>query len=203
MKVIQASVNLHPQNPTGERLLEVIEDCARTCYQSEPKGREARDNLIQRCIRRGHVSVIEHGAITAIFIIDRGISHELVRHRLCAFSQESTRYCRYAHGIEVVEPIALRGKEEEEDYLIWHNACHEAETWYLRLIKKGMLPQIARAVLPTCLKTQICVTTNPREWRHIFHLRTSVAAHPDMQDIMKKALTLFQERYPILFEDIS
>jgi len=194
--------------------LKRIEDAGRTCYKSEDKMTDdSAIKFTKSLITRGHVSVIEHANATVKFIIDIGISHELVRHRLCAFSQESSRYCRYNNCVTFIIPPWCNFEPGEYPYydcgsrstqaeIDWYHAMIDSEEVYHRLLKNGWAPQQARSVLPKSLKTEIVVTTNMREWRHIFQLRTSKAAHPQMQEIMKPLLSEFNNRIPVLFEDI-
>lgn len=180
MRIVEPSVRLEWSTPHPDK---VIGAAGRTCYKSETFGREAR--FIAMILKRGHESVIEHASASFRIVCDRGVSHELVRHRLASYSQESTRYCNYAqdkHGseISVVRPPDL----EDRSYIVWLQACVEAENAYLALSKgHGLSPQIARSVLPTCLKTEIVMTCNFREWRHFLRLRLSKEAHPQMRQI--------------------
>ena len=193
----------------------VIEEGARICYRSEEK-LGANPNFIPSIIRRGHHSVLEHGAITVDFLTDRAITHELVRHRIASFSQESTRYCNYNNkGLFFAAPAALNIPTGEYDYDFIKRAypattkrCFLESIWqsaenYLLLLKQGEKPETARAILPNCLAAKIRITANPREWRHIFTLRTAKGAHPDMQILMKELLNQFVEKWPILFTDIK
>ena len=190
----------------GDGLLKQIELAARTCYKSEDKitGDSAR-RLVWQLLKSGHHSVIEHSSITVRFICDRGVSHELVRHRLAAFSQESTRYANYAkdkfgNEITVIRPFFW--EKESAAYKIWHEAMLAAEKAYLGLIEGGAQPQQARSVLPNSLKTEVVMTCNLREWRHVLNLRCSPASHPQIREIMIPLLGLFHERIPVLFDDL-
>ena len=178
---------------------------ARTCYKTPFKDHEFDERLVKSCLDNGHHSVLEHSSITIKFVCDRGVSHELVRHRLASFSQESTRYCNYSkskfgHEITVVRPIYIQ--EDTDEYEIWLNQCRSAEDSYFELLKKGIKPEVARSVLPTCLKTEIVVTANVREWLHILELRTARDAHPDIRFLMFGALTDLAVRQPAIFEDL-
>jgi thymidylate synthase (FAD) len=141
--------------------------------------------FIQMLLKRGHESVLEHASASLCLICDRGISNELVRHRLASYSQESTRYCNYGkkNEITVIRPSGISSTTDLDIYNIWVEACDEAETGYLALLAKGVSPQVARSVLPTCLKTEVVMTANFREWRHFLKLRLSPAAHPDMREL--------------------
>lgn len=206
MKIIDPSF-FFMHIPDGEFILSHLELAARTCYKSEDQaGPESARKLLGRIIRLGHDSVLEHIAVTVRIICDRGVTHELVRHRLCSFSQESTRYANYAHDkfgneITVIRPFFWQ--EDEQRYAIWLGAMQACEDAYLRLVQAGASAQEARSVLPNSLKTEIVITANIREWRHIFKLRCDKAAHPQMRQIMQPLLVAFQERVPLLFDDIK
>jgi thymidylate synthase (FAD) len=161
--------------------------------------------LIRSCIDRGHESVIEHMVITVRFIVDRGITHELVRSRLCSFSQSSTRYCNYSKGkfgseITVIKPPFWC--EGSEAYERWHHACLTSEHVYMDLIKLGCKPEEARSVLPNSLMSEIVVSANMRQWRTVFKQRTTDKCHPQMLQIMRKLLVDLKSRIPIIFEDL-
>lgn len=189
----------------GEELLKKLEKYGRTCYKSEEKiGKGTAVKLLASIIKRGHESVLEHEKITVRFVCDRGVTHELVRHRIASYSQESTRYCNYkAKGVKVIEPIFYLGEENKTKYEEWLAAMIDAERHYLRLLELGSSPQEARTVLPNSLKTEIVVTFNIREWRHFFRLRCSSAAHPQMRELTIPLLRQFQEKIPLLFDDIK
>lgn len=205
MQIVNASVELiNP--PDYQTVLNTIELAGRTCYKSEAKMEYgSAERLIHSMIERGHESVIEHFSITVRFICDRGVSHEIVRHRIAAYSQESTRYCNYSKGkfgeqITVIEPCYL--SPGSHSYLTWEQACKDAEKAYFQLLKAGCTPQEARAVLPNSLKTEVVMTADLREWRHFIRLRTSPAAHPQMREVAEKLCWLLTEKYPIFFEDL-
>jgi thymidylate synthase (FAD) len=156
-------------------------------------------------LKRGHFSVIEHESASVRFICDRGITHEIVRHRLASYSQESTRYCNYSkekfgNEITVIDP---RPHYREEEFKQWCLAMKDAEHHYFRLIAGETSAQLARDVLPTSLKTEIVMTANLREWRHFFDLRTSPAAHPQLRELTMPLLAEFRERIPVLFDDVG
>ena len=192
--------------PPGDLIIKHIELAARTCYKSEDKITEASAaKLIRSLIKSGHHSVLEHAGISVRIVCDRGISHEIVRHRLCSFSQESTRYANYAkdkfgNEITVIRPFFW--DEASEAYRQWLVAMEAAEKAYLRLIQLGASAQEARSVLPNSLKTEIVVTANIREWRHIFSLRCSKASHPQIRQSMLPVLAEFHSHLPVLFEDL-
>jgi thymidylate synthase (FAD) len=206
MKVIDPSFSFM-HLPDGEFVLRHLELAARTCYKSEDKAdAESARKLLSRIVRLGHDSVLEHISVTVRIVCDRGVTHELVRHRLCSFSQESTRYANYAQDkfgseITVIRPYfwAL----DDARYALWLTAMQACEDAYLRLVEAGATAQEARSVLPNSLKTEIVTTANIREWRHIFKLRCDKAAHPQMRQVMLPMLGAFQERIPLLFDDLA
>ena len=190
----------------GTTILSRIERAARVCYKSEDKIAEGTaEKLIQSCIARGHESVIEHEVVTVKVICDRGVSHEIVRHRIASYSQESTRYCNYSpegNVGEVTFVAPLFFANYEANYYAWAIAMERAEDSYNILCKSGATPQEARSVLPNSLKTEIVITMNLREWRHFFRLRTAEAAHPQMREITIPMLEEFKKRIPVIFDDI-
>ncbi|MBF0201861.1 MAG: FAD-dependent thymidylate synthase [Desulfamplus sp.] len=192
--------------PDRDEIYRLLEIAARTCYKSEDKiTPESAEPLLQRVVKSGHESVIEHVSISVRIICDRGVSHELVRHRLCSFSQESTRYANYSKdkfGSEITVVRPLFWQEGSEQYNRWKSAMESCEASYMALIKNGAKAQEARAVLPNSLKTEIIVTANIREWRHIFNLRCSRASHPQMRQIMLPILDEFHKRVPVFFQTI-
>lgn len=189
----------------GQKILKNLERYGRTCYKSEAKiTRNSARNFIRRILKMGHESIIEHEKVTVRVICDKALTHEIVRHRLASYSQESTRYCNYARGrfgseITVIEPFFF--KKDKKKYQIWKKAMEETEKAYVELIKLGATPQEARSVLPSSLKTEIVITYNIREWRHFFKLRCSPAAHPQMREVTVPLLKEFQKRIPVLFDD--
>ena len=195
-------------------ILKHIERSARTCYKSEGKmGESYNENFLRNIIKSGHESVLEHFSFSVRFIVDRGVTHELVRHRIASFSQESTRYVNYNNNFEVIDiknAINLDTKMQglsihlvNEILNEWALAMQDAEAHYTRMIQLGATPQMARSVLPNSVKTEIVVTANLREWRHILKLRTSKAAHPQIREIMIPLLKELQEQLPIIFDDIT
>lgn len=208
MKIIEPSVHfVTPMNEqAGITVMKRIEEIGRTCYKSEDKiSPDSYKKFIKNLIARGHESVLEHCYISVKFICDRGVTHEIVRHRLAAYSQESTRYCNYSddkfgNEITVIKPHFW--EEDSEKYRAWRATCQLAETGYFQLLRGGATPQEARSVLPNSLKTEIVMTADIREWRHFFRLRCSKAAHPQMQEVAKMALMGFYVFMPELFEDI-
>lgn len=214
MKITKPSYEiLTPISDGGIKELQHIERIARVCYKSEdkisPDGESAKQ-LIKMLINREHEAMLEHGSISVLFICDRGVSHELVRHRMASFAQESTRYCNYSkdkfgNELTFIEPCFWDGfdmSDDEDLYGGWYNSCFEAEKLYLQLLDQGASPQEARTVLPNSLKTEIVVTANYREWRHILKLRCNPAAHPQMRELMRPLLKELHEKLPVIFDDI-
>lgn len=208
MKLIDSSFTM-VDKIDGLKLLKKLEKAGRTCYKSENK---ITDNsciaFINMIIENGHESVLEHEKVTVRIICDRGVSHELVRHRIASYSQESTRYCNYSrdkYGGEItfIKPKYWTDSESKENYKIWEKAMSACERTYMLLIKNGARPEEARAVLPNSLKTEIVVTMNLREWRHFFKVRTKKNVHPQMLEISKPLLDTFKKNIPVIFDDIS
>ena len=180
-------------------LLQDIERIGRVCYKSEHRiTSSSAAPFVRSIIERGHESVLEHISITVRFITDRAIANELVRHRIAAYSQESTRYCNYKDKIEFIYPKNVSDKQLQ----LIMEACACAATTYQALIANGATPEVARDVLPLCTKTELIATYNLREWRHILRLRTDKAAHPKMRELMQTLLQFFQGLVPIIFDDI-
>ena len=208
MRVVQAGYQIL-DTLDGEAILSKIERVARVCYKSEEKaGEGTAEKLIRSLIKSKHEAMLEHYSFSVLFTVDRGVSHELVRHRLASFAQESTRYCNYSKGdfgtqITVIKPCYL--SDGGEDYNEWYRSCKVAEDKYFSILEIGLMPQEARAVLPNSLKTDIVVTANLREWRHILSLRavgTTGKPHPQMQEVMIPLLKELRERVPVIFEDL-
>jgi thymidylate synthase (FAD) len=200
MIVIKQSVTIEAC-PTREEALALLEKAGRTCYKSEPKGDPAA--FVEMIFQKKHHSVIEHCSATLRFVTDRGVTHEMVRHRLAAYSQESTRYCNYSkdkHGSQItcIEPVWFSTCGSVRQHL-WCTAMRNAEISYMEDLRLGATPQEARGILPNSLKTEIVMTANFREWRHVFDLRTSKAAHPQMRDLMLRASSLLHARIPEIF----
>ena len=208
MRVIEPGfMILTPISEGGLDELQHLERIARVCYKSEEHmtfDGESSKRLIRALINNGHHAMLEHGVVSVIFRCDRGVSHELVRHRVASFAQESTRYCNYANDkfdneLTFIRPYFF---EDSVRYSLWERQMQEAEDIYMDLIATGAKPEEARSVLPNSLKTEIVVTANYREWRHIFQLRASSKAHPQMRQLMIPLLKEFDEKLPVLFEDI-
>ena len=202
MRIIEPYVEVWPFN--GKQILRNIEKAGRTCYKSEDRiTDDSYVQFIRGIIERGHESVLEHEKVTVKFVVDRGVSHEIVRHRIASFSQESTRYCRYGDEITVIRPFWVdKSDYERGNGTWWHDACYVAEMRYLSLLEDGWTPQQARSVLPNSLKTEVVMTANLREWRHFFRLRASRAAHPQMRQVAIPLLLYLRERLHPAFNDI-
>ncbi len=171
----------------AKRIMLGIERAGRTCYKSEGRiGDGTAEKFIAAIIKRGHESVLEHEKVTVRFICDRGVTHELVRHRIASYSQESTRYCNYAQdkfGSELTFIKPCFWADDSENMRLWEETMQGIENTYNKMISAGAKPEEARSILPNSLKTEIVVTMNMREWRHYFKLRTSPAAHPQIREI--------------------
>ena len=193
MRIVEQSIQMLWATNRPE---EQIERAGRTCYKSEARITDDSSNaFVRRMKKLGHHAMIEHAVASFLIVTDRGISHEIVRHRLASYAQESTRYCNYGkekfgNEITVIKPPGLN---KQADYY-WALACVEAECSYFTLLANGCSPEIARSVLPTCTKTEIVMTANLREWLHFIELRTSKAAHPQIQ-IIAKLISIELGRY--------
>lgn len=230
MKMEQAMYTiLTPISEGALNELQFIERIGRVCYKSEDKiteDGESAKKFIRNLIKNGHEAMIEHSSLSVLFTVDRGVTHELVRHRIASFAQESTRYCNYSHdkfgnecnfidlrpGLE----IDINGQLEKncsditgsydmvEGILTeWKLAMEDAERHYLKMLQLGARPQIARSVLPNSTKSDITITANYREWRAFFKLRADKPAHPQMREVTIPLLHELQERIPVIFEDIQ
>lgn len=207
MKIIEPSFEILTPFSRQDALvmLRHIERCARVCYKSEGKITEdSAPDFVKKIAKVfKHQSVLEHASVSVLFTVDRGVSHELVRHRIAAYSQESTRYCNYGkegfgNEITVIKPFFY--EEDSFRYELWKTACLQSEHSYLKLLETGSTPQEARSVLPNSLKTEIVATFNLREWMHVFNLRAAPNAHPQMRQIMVPLLEEFKKVMPELFE---
>lgn len=210
MKIIDPYVEVYPFD--GKQIVKNLERYARTAYKSEGAiTGDSYDAFLRRIIKRGHTSTLEHEKVTVKFVVDRGISHEIVRHRVgAAYTQESTRYCNYSkdglgngfgNEITVIRPFFF--PENSAEYKAWHSCCKTAEVDYMRLLSLGRTPQEARSVLPNSLKTEIVVTYNIREWRHFFSLRCAKEAHPQMRQVTIPLFIRMRERLIPLLDDLS
>ena len=219
MKVLKAGYEIiNKDKINGMDILKTIEKVGRTCYKSEDNITEdSAVKFVRNLINRGHEAMIEFANITVKFTCDRGASHEIVRHRVSSFAQESTRYCSYNKDkfdssvsyIDINEGIKLDTKMKNMDevnlaliFNEWLLACKESENHYLKMLELGATPQIARSVLNNSTKTEINMSANLREWRHFFKLRCDKAAHPQMREIIIPLLLELNELIPVVFEDI-
>lgn len=193
-------------NPDPDSILRNIESFGRVCYKSEDMiAMDSAAPFIRKILKSGHESVIEHEKISVRIVCDRGVTHEIVRHRIASYSQESTRYCNYSKnkfGNELTFIKPCFWEEDSPAYSLWENQMRSVETCYLSLVNAGAPPEQARSILPNSLKTEIIVTMNLREWRHFFRQRTSEHAHPQMREIAVPLLYRMHELLPPVFEDI-
>ena len=218
MKLINAKVEL--LTPVSNELLKIVELAGRTCYKSEASiTADSAEAFASRMIDNQHGAMLEHASISVRITCDRGVSHELVRHRIASFAQESTRYCNYSkdkHNNEItfidLEPgLLLEGKEYTATTWKaimdeWLQACEDSERHYMRMIELGATPQIARSVLNNSLKTEIVVTMNLRNWRHFLKLRhegITGVPHPQMLEVSNKIYDIFESNLPVLVKDIK
>lgn len=201
--------------------LQRIELPTRLCYKSEnkitPDGESAK-KILKTLIDNDHLAMLEHSSITVIFVTSRGVSHELVRHRIASYAQESTRYCNYSNEkftnqLTFIDPLEeiewdskmgnLSAKEKLDTALQMTMFYKKTEIEYLELIKKGVPPQIAREILPNGLKTEIALTCNYRKLIAIFKLRCAKNAHPAMRALMVPFAKYMQEQIPDIFGNIE
>lgn len=214
MKIVKPGFEILT-NITGNEL-KLIELAGRTCYKSEDKiTDESAKKFVKNIVSRGHEAMLEHSILSVKFICDRGVSHELVRHRLASFAQESTRYCNYSkdkfgNELTFIDPFffcqkGICNRDNGLLYNIWLDECESAENAYLKLLELGATPQEARSVLPNSIKTEVVVTMNYREWRHFFKLRAARftgPAHPQMEEITRPLLEEVKKLIPVVFDDI-
>jgi len=212
MKIIEPYFIIEDM-PNGAEALKKLERAGRTAYKSEERITEdSAEKFVAMVIRRGHTSVLEHCSASVRIICDRGVSHEIVRHRIgVAYTQESTRYCNYGtgdDGVTFISPCFWPANNPYSEIVSatrvwWEEAMENAESAYLRLLECGATPQQARSVLPNSLKTEIVCTYTFRAWRHFFGLRTDKAAHPQMRQIAVPLLAEFRRRIPVVFDDVG
>lgn len=213
MKIVKAGYEiLDPLN--GEEILRKLERIARVCYKSEDKITEgSAEKMVRALIKRGHEAMLEHFSFSVKFTVDRGVSHEIVRHRLASFAQESTRYCNYGKSGDVtfIEPTVLGLEDKADQYgytarYFWEHSVEVAETAYKNMLEAGATLQEARSVLPNSTKTEVVMTANLREWRHFLKLRavgTTGKPHPQMQEVAIPLLRELKEKIPVIFEDLE
>jgi len=190
----------------GVQILKKLELIGRVCWKSE--GRitdDSYERFIKILIERGHEAIIEHESITVVFICDRGVTHEIVRHRIASYAMESTRYCNYSNDKFDNELTFIRPyywATDSQLYDLWEQQMLKSEDTYLKMIELGATPEEARSILPNSLKTELVVTMNLREWRHFFKLRTASVAHPQMREVVIPLANEFKNLIPIIFQDI-
>ena len=208
MKIINAGFQIL-SNINGIEMLQAIEYIARTCYKSENMITDlSAVKMVESLINRGHEAMLEHCVISVKFIVDRGVSHELVRHRVASYAQESTRYCNYSKdkfGNELTFISPCFWSKGSQEYEEWYAAMNSAEDIYFELIDWGVTPEQARTVLPNSIKTEVVMTANLREWRHFFKLRaigTTGKPHPQMLEVTVPLLAEFKALIPVVFDDL-
>lgn len=207
MKIDELGYTILTPDTDFERMLVAIERAARNCYKSEDKiTEESATAFVGMLLNRGHHAMIEHAPnISVLFHVPRSLTHEFVRHRIASFAQESTRYCNYSKGKFGTEITIV----PMNDGLTPEQLARRRELWeqiervYMKEIEEGIKPQQARDNLPICLKSDIVITANVREWRLIFSLRAESHAHPQMQQVMKRLLADFRSRVGVLFDDVG
>lgn len=213
MQVIKPSIEIIDMEDY-EKIVKKIERIGRVCYKSEGKITEdSAEKFIKGLLTRQHESVIEHENVTVRFVCDRGVTHEIVRHRIASYSQESTRYCNYSgdkfdNQITVIDLASgfqynLSKENDKAKYEVWTKAMENAEQSYFRMLELGATPQEARSVLPNSLKTEIVVTMNLRSWRNFFRLRVDSHAHPQMREVATMLYEEFQKRLPVFVADLD
>ena len=206
MKIIEPSVELI-DDFDATAVMKKLERAGRVCYKSEGNIKDdSAEKFIRGIIKRGHESVIEHATVSFKIICDRGVTHEIVRHRLASYSQESTRFCDYTAGkfggeLTFIKPCFWH--EDDENFKLWQDTMALVEKNYSALRAGGARPEEARSILPNSLKTEIFVTMNLREWRHFLKLRTAKAAHPQMREVALKIYKILAEKLPAVFDDIK
>lgn len=187
------------------KIIKSLERYGRVCYKSEDKFKnDISSGMLKTLVSNNHESVLEHEKLTMLFIIDRGVSHELVRHRIASYSQESTRYCNYSkdkfgNELTFINPIFFSMEERK----IWEDTLKIIEENYFKLLAKGASPQEARSILPNSLKTEIVVTMNFRSLRNFLRLRTAPSAHPQIKEVAIPLLLYLKEKFEPLFGDID
>lgn len=191
----------------GAEMLRNIELCGRVCYKSEDRITDgSAEKFVGMILKSGHESVLEHEKITVRFVCDRGVTHEIVRHRIASYSQESTRYCNYSKdkfGNEITFIRPCFWAEDDEKFAVWKETMQSIEDSYVKLISLGAKPEEARSILPNSVKTEIMVTMNLREWRHFFKLRTAERAHPQIREVAIPLLNELKGLVPVIFDDIN
>ena len=206
MKIIEPRVEL-VDDFDAAAIMRKLERAGRVCYKSESNiTDDSAEKFIRGVIKRGHESVIEHASVSFKIVCDRGVTHELVRHRIASYSQESSRYCDYSAGkfggeLTFIKPCFWA--EDDENFQLWLKSMEHAEKNYLAMRTNGAKPEEARSILPNSLKTEIFVTMNLRELRHFLRLRTDKAAHPQMREVALKIRDIMLKKLPTVFGDIK
>lgn len=201
MKFVKQEVSCnYPENPIS--MLRRLERAGRISHKSEDNITEdSYKSFLKMLIKLGHESVLEHATLTVHAITERGISHEIVRHRIGSYTQESTRYCNYTNDKFDGELTLIASDDILDDSYALECLLY-IETCYRHLIKKGIRPEMARDILPNCLKTEIIMTYNIRSWRHFFKERLNKNAHPKIRELAMLILKDFHKNIPVLFDDI-
>lgn len=188
----------------GIQALQWIEYCARISHRSEEK--QTEDSYLRFIkavvVDKGDWSVVEHASASVQFIVDRGITHELVRHRLFSFTQESTRFVNYEKKNGTILIAPPNGFKSARSKKAWEDAAQQSEDSYMVMLEEGESPQIARDVLLTGLSAKIMMTGNLRNWRHFFIMRTTKETHPKAREVAIPLLKEFQQ-IPLLFDGIE
>jgi thymidylate synthase (FAD) len=198
MRVVEQKAELIWATPDPEKMIEIA---GRTCYLSEDKiTDDSSSKFVDKIRVNGHHAMIEFADACIRFTTDRGISHEIVRHRLASYAQVSTRYVNYSNKeMGFVEPLGLNEIQRE----IWMKSCKDSEKAYHKLRDQHCAPQVARDNLPTCLATEIVMKCNFREWRHFISLRGAPAAHPKIRVLAKMAYDILVDLAPNVFSDLE
>ena len=222
MRIIEPSFEIMFKE-TLHNFTKKLERIARTCYKSEDKISEDTDlRLIKTLLGRKHYPMFDHVTVSVRVICDRGVAHEIVRHRIAAYAQESTRFCNYSKDkfgghITFIKPCFFPeiicgiadpkylsiDKPPKTKAAMWTHQMYWCEKTYLKMIEEGCKPEEARSVLPNSLKTEIVMTLDLTAWRHFFTLRTAKAAHPQMREITVPLLEKFKTLIPLIFDDIG
>lgn len=203
MKVerVEQSIEVLTRPIVYKTLAKDLELIGRVCYKSEDRITEtSADRFIRMIMNSGHESVLEHGNISIRFITDRAMSHALVRHRHLAISQESTHYINYAKK-DTLLVVEQAGLDNEGDDFLWTGFMEEVGRIYSAMDSSKAM--IKRSIFPSAIKTELVITTNIREWRHMMKIRTEPGCHPQMIALMSKVVDWFKEELPIFVEDID
>lgn len=215
MKVVDASYEILNELD-GVSILKFLEKVGRVCYKSEGQiTDDSYTKFVKMLVERGHEAMLEHYSFSVRFISNRGFTHELVRHRVASFAQESTRWCNYSQDkfggeLTFIRPLWTKSEDRQKGSKSkivtvagWLKDMESLEMAYLYALRDGLSPQEARGFLPNDLKAEIVITANLREWRHIFKLRTAKNAHPDMRFLMIPLSQEVKSKIPVVFDDIE